>query len=62
MLLHSIVTLDLSKATEDMFRIINAPSSGYFISEKLKNAIEENGFTGMAFTEVGKLDKIEVIY
>lgn len=58
MLLHKNVTLDLSKTNEDMFRIINAPPGGYFVSEKLKNAIEENGFTGMEFTEVSKLDKV----
>lgn len=62
MLLYSKVTLDLSKATEDMFRIVNAPPAGYFVSEKLKTAIEENGFTGMEFTEVNKLDKVEVNY
>ncbi len=62
MLLHRKVTLNLSKATEDMFRIVNAPLGGYFVSEKLKNVIEENGFTGMEFTEVSKLEKVEVIY
>lgn len=62
MLLHSKVTLDLSNATRDMFRIINAPLGGYFISEKLKNAIQEHGSTGMEFTEVSTLDKVEVVY
>lgn len=62
MLLHSKITLDLSKTDLDMFRIVNASPGGYFVSEKLKNAIEENGFTGIEFTEVSKLDKIEVIY
>ncbi|WGH75604.1 hypothetical protein P8625_00130 [Tenacibaculum tangerinum] len=62
MLLEKNVYLDLSKATEDMFRIVNAPPGGYFVSEKLKNAIEENGFTGMEFIEVSELDKVEVIY
>ncbi|CAA0233772.1 conserved hypothetical protein [Tenacibaculum maritimum] len=62
MLLHRKVTLDLSKTNEDMFRIINAPPGGYFVSEKLKNAIEEKGFTGMEFIEASKLDKVEVIY
>lgn len=62
MLLDSKVTLDLSKASEDMFRIVNAPPGGYFVSEKLKNAIEENGFTGMEFIEVSELDKVDVIY
>ena len=62
MLLHKSVTLDLHNTTEDMFRIVNAPPSGYFVSEKLKNAIEENGFTGMEFKEVSELDKVEVVY
>jgi hypothetical protein len=62
MLLHKNVTLDLSKANEDMFRFFNAPPGGYFVSERLKNDMEKNGFTGMEFTEVSELDKIEVIY
>lgn len=62
MLLHNKVTLDLRKSKEDMFRIVNAPPGGYFVSEKLKNAIEEKGFIGMKFTEVSELDKVEVIY
>ncbi|WGH75602.1 hypothetical protein P8625_00120 [Tenacibaculum tangerinum] len=62
MLLHRKVTLNLSKATEDMFRIVNASPGGYFVSEKLKNAIEENGFTGMEFIEVSELDNVAVIY
>ncbi|WP_064966320.1 hypothetical protein [Tenacibaculum ovolyticum] len=61
-LLHKNVTLDLSKTNEDMFRFFNAPLGGYFVSEKLKNDIEKNDFTGMEFTEVSELDKIEVIY
>ncbi|WP_066225024.1 hypothetical protein [Formosa haliotis] len=62
MLLHKNVTLDLSKTKVDLFRIVNAPPGGYFVSEKLKNAIAENGFTGMEFTEVSELNKVEVIY
>lgn len=62
MLLHKNVTLNLSKATEDMFRIVNAPPGGHFVSERLKDAIEKNGFTGMEFTEVSLIDKVEVIY
>jgi len=47
----------------DMFRIINTPASGYYVSERLKHAIEEKGFTGMAFKEISDVDKrIEVIY
>lgn len=61
-LLHKKVTLNLSNTTEDMFRIINAPPRGYFVSEKLKNAIVENGFTGLEFVEVSELDNVEVIY
>ncbi|QMU62998.1 MAG: hypothetical protein GKR88_01075 [Flavobacteriaceae bacterium] len=45
-----------------MFRIINAPPGGYFVSEKLKNAIEEHDFTGMEFKKISNLDKVEVIY
>lgn len=34
-----------------------------FVSERLKLAIEENGFTGMAFEEIEEVDKrLKVIY
>ena len=57
------VVFDLRQVSEDMFRIINAPSGGYYVSEKLKNAIEKNGYTGMEFKDISELDKrIEVIY
>lgn len=62
MLLHNRITLNLSKTTEDIFRIVNAPPGGYFVSERLKDAIEKNDFTGMEFTEVSQIDKVEVIY
>ncbi|KAF9659324.1 hypothetical protein HBA12_03495 [Tenacibaculum mesophilum] len=62
LLLHHKVTLNLSKTNEDMFRFVNVSPNGYFVSEKLKNAIEENGFTGIEFIEVSELDKVEVIY
>lgn len=58
----SKILIDLSSATEDMFRIANVPPGGYFVSEKLKNAITENGFTGMEFTEISELDKVDVKY
>lgn len=62
MLLHKNVTLDLSKTNEDMFRFFNSPPGGYFVSERLKNDIEKNGFTGMEFTEVSELDRVNIIY
>lgn len=58
---HSKVTFDFRDATEDMFRIINAPSNGYFVSEKLKNMIEEKGLSGMQFLELNELDNVEVL-
>lgn len=43
----------------DMFRIMGPlPPSSYFISEKLKNAIIEKGYTGMEFTP---LDEIRTV-
>lgn len=62
MLLHKKVTINLNKINVDMFRIVNAPPGGYFISENLKNAIEQNGFTGMDFEELEKIKSVEVIY
>ncbi len=59
---YNKIVLDLSSISKDMFRLLNSPLGGYFISERLKNAIEENNFSGMEFTEISKLDKVEVIY
>ena len=57
--------LDFNKATDDIFRLSNMPylGSGYYVSERLKNAIEEKSFTGMVFQEIEEMDKrIKVIY
>ena len=35
----------------DLFRIPKLTIAYYFISERLKNAIESNGLTGLSFTE-----------
>lgn len=60
---HRKVVLDLSNTKEDMFRLVNSPNSGYFVSEQLKNAIQEKKFTGMVFKEISdKRNKVEVIY
>ena len=57
------IILNLSKIDLDLFRIINAPASGYYVSEKLKTAIEKEGFTGFAFREITEMDdKINVLY
>ena len=55
---------NLSKATEDLFRITDVPfGHGYYVSERLKEAIEKERFTGMAFKEIEEYNKrIKVIY
>lgn len=59
---YNTLVLNLYNFDKDFFRLINCPFGGNFVSEKLKNAIEEKGFTGMEFTELSELDKVEVIY
>lgn len=57
--------LDFSKQKNDLIRLINMPmtGTGYYVSEKLKNAIEKERFTGFAFQEIEEMDKrIKVIY
>lgn len=57
------LVIDLSNIELDLFRLDNNPILfGYFVSEKLKNDIERNGFTGMEFKELSELNNIEVIY
>tara|TARA_R110002049_G_scaffold155557_6_gene320485 strand:- start:12493 stop:13176 length:684 start_codon:yes stop_codon:yes gene_type:complete len=57
--------LDFRKINHDLIRILNIDSMciGYYVSEKLKNSIEEQGFTGMHFQEIEEMDKrIKVVY
>ncbi|CAL2082648.1 conserved protein of unknown function [Tenacibaculum sp. 190524A02b] len=61
-LLDEKIVFDLRRVKEDMFKIMNSPRSGYYISERLKEAIEAKGLTGMSFTEIGDLKNVEVIY
>lgn len=60
-----ILYLDFSKLNEDLIRIIDIDSvaTGFYVSERLKNAIEKERFTGFAFQEIEEMDKrIKVIY
>ncbi len=43
-----------------MFRLSIDPLSGYYVSERLKNKMEEEDFTGLVFKEVSHLKKVEV--
>ena len=52
------LVLDFSTIDEDIIRFIEAPfNNGYYISERLRKDIEEKGFTGMYFQEIGEMDK-----
>lgn len=54
--------LYLSNLDLDMFRL-NVHTGGYFVSERLKDAIEQNRFTGMRFQEIEEFNSnIKVIY
>lgn len=59
-LLCKKILLDFSQCNLDMFRLTVVPALGYFVSEKLKHAIEERGFTGFDFKEIEVDPKIEV--
>ncbi|HFA50978.1 MAG TPA: hypothetical protein ENJ95_18360 [Bacteroidetes bacterium] len=48
---------DTDKIPYDMFRIIG-PISGYFVSERLKSAIKEKGYTGMDFIPLEKVETV----
>ena len=60
-----VLYLDFSKLNKDLIRIIDIDSVGigYYVSEKLKTAIEKEGFTGFAFQEIEEMDdRIKCIY
>jgi len=55
--------INLKNIDKDFFRLINCPFSGYFVSERLKIAIENNGYQSMRFEEIESIDnKVKVIY
>lgn len=57
------IILNLSEVDVDMFKLWITPLAGYYVSEKLKNAIEKERFTGITFREIDVIsDKIDVIY
>jgi hypothetical protein len=58
------LTLDFRNTKEDLIRFSDIPLGlGYYVSERLKNAIEEKHFTGMTFQEIEQMDnKIKAIY
>lgn len=63
LLKYSLISLNLSKINADLFRLINTPASGYYVSEKLRIAIEKERFTGFSFQEIEEMDKrIKVTY
>ncbi|WP_299888931.1 hypothetical protein [uncultured Lacinutrix sp.] len=50
--------LNLESAKKDFFKTARYPiGGGYYVSEQLKEAIEEKKYTGMAFKEISELDK-----
>ncbi|WP_373523756.1 hypothetical protein [Aquiflexum sp.] len=59
------LTIDLRDMENDIFRIIelNFMGIGYYVSEKLKNKLENIGFTGIQFIPIDEIDpRIKVIY
>lgn len=58
-LLANKLVLDFSKQKHDLIRLLNMPmtGSGYYVSERLKSAIEERKFTGFAFKEIEEMSK-----
>ena len=43
---------DFSRTNHDLIRMTNEPHLGYFLSQKLKDAIEEYGVTGIGWEEL----------
>lgn len=51
------LVMDLNGATDDMIRFSELPHAGYLVSDRLKNAIEQQHFTGMDFVEISDYSK-----
>lgn len=59
---YSKLVINLTNAEEDIFRFVNSFEGGYYVSNRLRQAIEDNQFTGFAFDEIENNNKIEVLY
>ena len=51
-LYSSPAVFDFDRTTYDLIRMTNEPHLGYFVSQKLKDAIEEYGVTGIGWEEM----------
>ena len=49
------IVLNTSNQEVDFFRCAHNGMAGYYVSERLKEAILENGFTGMRFEEIEEI-------
>ncbi|MEM0578272.1 hypothetical protein [Flavobacterium polysaccharolyticum] len=49
------IVLNTSKLEIDFFRCAHNGMTGYYVSERLKQAILDNGFTGMRFEEIEEI-------
>jgi hypothetical protein len=58
------IVVNGSKMDVDFFRSTSPTMAGYYVSEKLKAEIEKQGFTGMQFQELDKINnfvEVEII-
>jgi hypothetical protein len=59
---YTKLVLKLSHLDKDFIRLTNCPFSGNFVSERLKNEIQKNGFESMRFEEIEQVDnRIKII-
>lgn len=56
------LVLDFRNINLDLFRLHHPSYGGFIVSEKLKQAIEKEGLTGVRFEPVEQDNKIEVVY
>ena len=49
------IVLNTSNQEVDFFRCAHNGMAGYYVSERLKESIQENGFTGMRFEEIEEI-------
>ncbi len=53
------VVLNQNRIDTDFFRLMDGVASGYYVSERLKNAIQEAECTGIAFQSVEELNWVK---
>ncbi len=55
------ITISFKNYNKDMFRLVNSPLDGYYISEDLKKIMKENSITGVRYKNISNIKNICIL-